>query len=170
MASRRAAKGRRKAGDELPLGTDKLYFKIGEVAEIIGVATHVLRFWETEFSVLRPQKSRTQHRVYRRQDVATLLRIKHLLYVDRFTIEGARKRLRQGAEACPMAAPSAAYAARESLARVHAVIDDLEALVRSEAGLDLTAADPADYLRRIGGAQAAAEGDGAPSLVDRPPR
>jgi DNA-binding transcriptional MerR regulator len=72
---------------------DKLYFKIGEVSELLGVEPYVLRYWETEFSVLSPKKSGTGHRLYRRKDVELLLRIKHLLYERRFTIEGARQSL-----------------------------------------------------------------------------
>jgi DNA-binding transcriptional MerR regulator len=69
---------------------DKLYFKIGEVSELLGVEPYVLRYWETEFAVLSPKKSGTGHRLYRRKDVELLLRIKHLLYEKKFTIEGAR--------------------------------------------------------------------------------
>jgi len=77
-----------------------LYFKIGEVARIVGVKQHVLRYWETEFSVIRPQKSKSNQRLYRRQDVETILAIKHLLYDQKFTIEGARKHLKEeGVEA-----------------------------------------------------------------------
>src|SRR5213078_2884427 len=72
---------------------DKLYFKIGEVSELLGVEPYVLRYWETEFPVLSPKKSGTGHRLYRRKDVELLLRIKHLLYDKRFTIEGARQTL-----------------------------------------------------------------------------
>jgi DNA-binding transcriptional MerR regulator len=72
---------------------DKLYFKIGEVSELLGVEPYVLRYWEGEFSVLSPKKSGTGHRLYRRKDVELLLRIKHLLYEKRFTIEGARQTL-----------------------------------------------------------------------------
>jgi DNA-binding transcriptional MerR regulator len=73
---------------------DKLYFKIGEVSEILGVEPYVLRYWETEFPQLAPKKSGTGHRLYRRKDVELLVRIKHLLYEKRFTIEGARQSLR----------------------------------------------------------------------------
>jgi DNA-binding transcriptional MerR regulator len=76
---------------------DKLYFKIGEVSEILGVEPYVLRYWESEFPQLSPKKSGTGHRLYRRKDVELLLRIKHLLYEKRFTIEGARQTLRDGA-------------------------------------------------------------------------
>jgi DNA-binding transcriptional MerR regulator len=72
---------------------DKLYFKIGEVSDLLGVEPYVLRYWETEFPVLSPKKSGTGHRLYRRKDVELLLRIKHLLYDKRFTIEGARQTL-----------------------------------------------------------------------------
>src|SRR5262245_16138828 len=72
---------------------DKLYFKIGEVSELLGVEAYVLRYWESEFSALAPKKSGAGHRLYRRKDVELLLRIKHLLYEKRFTIEGARQTL-----------------------------------------------------------------------------
>ena len=80
--------------DAKPQIPDKLYFKIGEVAEIVGVKPYVLRYWESEFSLIKPTKSRSRHRLYRRKDVDTLLQIKRLLHDERFTIEGARKRLK----------------------------------------------------------------------------
>ncbi len=76
---------------------ERKYFRIGEVAEIVGVEPHVLRYWETQFSQLRPHKARSGHRLYRRREVETLLVIKDLLHVQRFTIAGARLALRQGA-------------------------------------------------------------------------
>ena len=85
---------------------DKLYFKIGEVSELLGVEAYVLRYWETEFPVLSPKKSGTGHRLYRRKDVELLLRIKHLLYDKRFTIEGARQSLHSEARAPKQARPS----------------------------------------------------------------
>lgn len=72
---------------------DKLYFKIGEVAALLEIKTHVLRYWETEFSVLQPVKSRSNQRLYRRKDVETALLIKDMLYRQGFTIAGARKKL-----------------------------------------------------------------------------
>ena len=69
----------------------KIYFRIGEVARIVDVAAHVIRFWETEFRILRPQKSRTGQRIYARRDVERLVTIKRLLKEERYTIEGARK-------------------------------------------------------------------------------
>ena len=82
--------------DEVPV---KLYYRIGEVSEIVGVEPHVLRYWETEFRSIRPQKSRKGQRIYSRRDVDRLLKVKDLLYTHGFTIAGARRRLREvGAE------------------------------------------------------------------------
>src|SRR6476661_10866010 len=72
---------------------DKLFFRIGEVSTLLALEPYVLRYWETEFPSLAPKKSGTGHRLYRRKDVELLLRIKHLLYEKRFTIEGARQSL-----------------------------------------------------------------------------
>jgi DNA-binding transcriptional MerR regulator len=81
------------ADQKLPV---KLYYRIGEVSEIVGVEPHVLRYWETEFRSIRPQKSRKGQRIYSRRDVDKLLKVKELLYSHGFTIAGARKRLREG--------------------------------------------------------------------------
>ena len=78
------------AAQEVP---DKFYFKIGEVSRILGVKPYVLRFWESEFRI-SPTKNKAQHRVYKRQEVETLLEIKRLLYEERFTIQGAREKLK----------------------------------------------------------------------------
>jgi len=72
---------------------DKLFFKIGEVADLLDLKTHVLRYWETEFGCLKPVKSRSNQRLYRRKDVETALLIKDLLYHQGFTIAGARNQL-----------------------------------------------------------------------------
>jgi len=73
---------------------DKPFFKIGEAARLCALKPYVLRFWETEFRSIKPQKTRSGQRLYRRQDVELLLRIRNLLYDKRFTIEGARSYLR----------------------------------------------------------------------------
>src|SRR5436189_4751757 len=72
---------------------EKLFFKIGEVCQLAGVQAHVLRYWESEFPTLAPQKNRAGQRVYRKRDVEMALRIKELLYEDQYTIAGAKKRL-----------------------------------------------------------------------------
>jgi len=72
---------------------EKLFFKIGEVCELAGVQAHVLRYWESEFPMLAPQKNRAGQRVYRKRDVEMALKIKELLYEDQYTIAGAKKRL-----------------------------------------------------------------------------
>ncbi len=72
---------------------EKIFFKIGEVCDIVDVQAHVLRYWETEFPMLSPQKNRSGQRTYRRRDVEIALRIKDLLYEDLYTIAGAKKRL-----------------------------------------------------------------------------
>jgi DNA-binding transcriptional MerR regulator len=81
------------ASDEI-LIPDKLYFRIGEVATLCRLPAYVLRFWETEFTQLKPVKSSTGQRMYRRRDVESVLRIKQLLYEKGFTISGARQQLR----------------------------------------------------------------------------
>lgn len=80
---------------ELSRIPDKLAFKIGEVADLVGVKAYVLRYWETEFEILKPKKSRHNQRMYERRDVENLLLIKKLLYRDRFSIEGARSALKK---------------------------------------------------------------------------
>jgi DNA-binding transcriptional MerR regulator len=77
---------------------DKMYFRIGEVSELTQTKAYVLRYWETEFPTLRPTKTRTGHRLYRRKDVETIFEIKRLLYQQGFTIEGARKQLTGNSE------------------------------------------------------------------------
>jgi DNA-binding transcriptional MerR regulator len=73
---------------------DKLFFKIGEVAQIVGVRPHVLRYWETEFNALRPMKTRGSHRVYRRKDVELAVLVRRLLHDEGLTMAGAKRRLR----------------------------------------------------------------------------
>jgi DNA-binding transcriptional MerR regulator len=114
---------------ELP---DKLYFKIGEVAKLIGVKPYVLRYWETEFSVVRPGKTRSRHRLYRRRDVETLLEIRRLLYGERYTIEGAKRRLREvGRTPTP---PAVSAEAADLRARVRAELLELYRLLEEEPG------------------------------------
>ena len=90
-----AARQRKTVPTDLSGIPDKPYFKIGEAARLCAVKPYVLRYWETEFRSLRLQKTRSQQRLYRRKDIELLLKIRHLLYAERFTIEGARARLRE---------------------------------------------------------------------------
>ena len=119
---------------------DKLYFKIGEVAKIVGVKPYVLRYWETEFSMIRPGKTRSQHRLYRRRDVEALIEIKRLLHNERYTIEGAKRRLKSLGK-LPTAAPAAEprpqlnlplgeRTYRNALVRVRRDLQDLYDLLR----------------------------------------
>lgn len=72
---------------------DKRFFRIGEASRIIGVEPYVLRYWESEFSQIKPRRSDSKHRTYRKKDLETLLEIKALLYEEKMTIEGAKQRL-----------------------------------------------------------------------------
>ena len=92
MTIRKKGKSARSAEIVIP---DKLYFRIGEVAELCRLPAYVLRFWETEFPQLKPVKSSTGQRMYRKRDVESVVRIKKLLYEDGFTIAGARAHLRE---------------------------------------------------------------------------
>ncbi|MBA2526927.1 MAG: MerR family transcriptional regulator [Pyrinomonadaceae bacterium] len=110
---------------------EKLFFKIGEVCELAGVQAHVLRYWESEFPMLVPQKNRAGQRVYRKRDVEMALRIKELLYEDQYTIAGAKKRLAndlrggkiktgtgEGGEGYASSTPAAEKSAAQRLSRV----------------------------------------------------
>ncbi|OQX19343.1 MAG: hypothetical protein BWK76_04980 [Desulfobulbaceae bacterium A2] len=83
----------KKPGSDAAIIPDKVYFKIGEVSDLVGVDAHVLRYWESEFRQVRPQRARSNQRLYRQQDVQFLLRIRQLLHEEGYTIEGARRRL-----------------------------------------------------------------------------
>ena len=82
------------AADDPPALPDKLYFRVGEVSRIADVPAYVLRFWETEFTQIRPKRTASGQRLYRKRDVETILAIKKLLYEKKFTIQGARQHLR----------------------------------------------------------------------------
>lgn len=78
-----------------PAIPDKLFFRIGEVAEITGVEKYVLRYWEEEFDLLKPDKNRSGQRLYKKKDIELILEIKDLLYGQRYTIAGAKKKLKE---------------------------------------------------------------------------
>jgi DNA-binding transcriptional MerR regulator len=125
------------------LGPVKLYYRIGEVAGIVGVEPHVLRYWETEFRSIRPQKSRKGQRIYSRRDVDRLLKVKDLLYTHGFTIAGARKKLRDvGAEPPTEGETRAAGVARAALFELRREIEGMLAeieLIAAPAGASAAA-------------------------------
>ena len=135
MADSRAAVASDKARTEFRAADipDKIYFKISEVCQITGLKPHVLRFWETEFREIHPQKSRTNQRLYRRRDLETIFQIKKLLYEERFTIEGAKKALRalqqedasKEARDAQIAMP---FATEDYRAALRATLDELRAI------------------------------------------
>ncbi|MBV9072259.1 MAG: MerR family transcriptional regulator [Acidobacteria bacterium] len=107
-----AVRAKQKPADEIVV-PDKLFFRIGEVSNLCSLPAYVLRFWETEFPQLKPSKSNTGQRVYRRKDVENILRVKKLLYEQGYTISGARQLLKtegrrdRGQSALPFIAPAA---------------------------------------------------------------
>lgn len=94
---------------------NKLYFRIGDVSRLTGIKSYVLRYWESEFSMLAPKKSGTNQRLYRRKDVEMVLEIKDLLYEKRYTIEGARTFLQQRRSTPKPVAPSVPASNQTSL-------------------------------------------------------
>jgi DNA-binding transcriptional MerR regulator len=98
-------------GIEIP---DKTYFRIGEISKILGVEPYVVRYWETEFRTVRPIRTKSEQRLYRRKDLEALALIKKLLYQDRFTIAGAKKKL-QEMNREPQDAPPTGEECREKL-------------------------------------------------------
>jgi len=84
----------RKPEYENPISSERLYYRIGEVSRITGLKPHVLRYWESEFKVIKPHKGGSLQRLYRRKDLDLILKIKKLLYQDGFTIAGAKKKIR----------------------------------------------------------------------------
>jgi DNA-binding transcriptional MerR regulator len=110
---------------------DKIYFKIGEVSEILGVEPYVLRYWETEFELLKPSKAPSRHRLYKKRDVELLLDIKRLLYTEGFTIEGARKKLKESKkeEKHQLRLPLADQKYRNALVKVKKELESLRKLL-----------------------------------------
>ena len=134
------------AGSQLP---DKLFFKIGEVAQVVGVRAHVLRYWESEFAALRPLKTRGAHRVYRRRDVELAMLVKRLLHEEGLTIAGAKKRLRESGHD-RVSTPPDPRASREVASRAELLVvrDCLTDLLRQ---LDALMQDDESGARVVGG-------------------
>ena len=115
-----------RALDAIP---EKTYYRIGEVAKYTGIKPYVLRFWETEFKMMMPPKSRSRQRMYRRRDIETILIIKELLYQERFTIEGARKRLVEIVRGRRAEAEGRGSSARRELGRLRSELGELKELL-----------------------------------------
>ncbi|HKG14548.1 MAG TPA: MerR family transcriptional regulator [Pyrinomonadaceae bacterium] len=150
---------------------EKLFFKIGEVCDITGIQAHVLRYWESEFPMLAPQKNRAGQRTYRKRDVEMVLRIKELLYEDQYTIAGAKKRLTnelrgasklkvvtpemsaQAAQAAPQLVPAPAPASEDephSYADAHTETQESAARVEHTPGTEVELnEDRRDALRHL---------------------
>lgn len=115
---------------------DKLFFRIGEVSDLVGVEAYVLRYWESEFPALSPKKSSTGQRMFRRKDVEMLLRIKHLLYDRKYTIDGARQALIEKTRAARRKPVAAAPVKQEGLfaapvpTGLHAIRQEVADLVK----------------------------------------
>jgi DNA-binding transcriptional MerR regulator len=142
----------------------KLFFRIGEVCDLIQVQPHVLRYWETEFPTLTPQKNRAGQRVYRRKDVEMVMRIRDLLYVEKFTIAGARKRLLE--EAKKGIAPKVKTVAREKpLTPEKTVAQEFEQEFASDLELDALADEVDDFDAGPEPAQTTGNTEGAASTT-----
>jgi DNA-binding transcriptional MerR regulator len=116
---------------------EKQYFKIGEVSEILNVEPYVLRYWESEFKILKPTRTRARQRLYHKRDLELLLEIKHLLYDEKFTIAGAKKRLQE------MKKQAAAEKKAAKAPKASRVKEEIKAL---ESRMENAAADnQADY-------------------------
>ncbi len=113
----------RPARSELPPIPAKRYFTIGEVSELCAVKAHVLRYWEQEFTQLRPVKRRGNRRYYQHHEVLLIRRIRELLYEEGFTISGARQRLEHDADAVAESAPTTSSKLTLDLGRVRAEIN-----------------------------------------------
>ncbi len=120
------------ASSSLPPIPAKRYFTIGEVSELCGVKPHVLRYWEQEFTQLKPIKRRGNRRYYQHHEVLLVRRIRELLYEEGFTIQGARSRLGQGmAEAVPPAASATPLPSPVDLELLRREIESVVSLLRS---------------------------------------
>ena len=120
---------------------EKQYFKIGEVSEILNVESYVLRYWESEFKILKPTRTRARQRLYHKKDLELLMEIKHLLYDEKFTIAGAKKRLKETKK--QLAAEQKAKKGGR-VAKIRGAFEGAEAQVNS-----LAASDFADYREML---------------------
>jgi DNA-binding transcriptional MerR regulator len=104
---------------------DKLFYKIGEVSRIAEVEPYVLRYWETEFTFLKPRKSKSGQRIYVKKDLELIFQIKEMLYKDRFTIEGVRKKFSEGISSVRNASPAAPAVEQTAIATAPLKVENL---------------------------------------------
>lgn len=107
----------------------KAYYSIGEVCDLTGLKDHVLRYWETQFDVLNPTKNRAGNRVYRPKEIEVILLVKHLLYEEKYTIEGARKKLQDMRKSGELAEERQEVLEPEVLAGLKSELQELRALL-----------------------------------------
>ncbi len=155
-----ASQASRKRAYEPPTIPDRLYFKIGDVAQLCGVEAYVLRFWESQFPQLKPNKSGTGQRLYRRRDVEMALEVKRLVHAEGYTLSGARAVLEQGQRRSSKQSPqgSLPLAADQGkrLDKVAATIGHARAELREIAGmLGATVQQPARRRSRLAPIRAA---------------
>jgi DNA-binding transcriptional MerR regulator len=108
---------------------DKTYFRIGEISKILGVEPYVVRYWESEFSSIKPIRTKSEQRLYRRKDLEELALIKRLLYQDKFTIAGAKKKLQELRKESP-AASAGDEECREKLLSIKQELQAIRDLLR----------------------------------------
>jgi len=133
---------------------DRVFFRIGDVSKILGLKTHVIRFWEGEFPFLAPEKGVSGHRVYRKSQIESLVLVKHLLHVERYSIEGAKKKITElrksgkyketlnrlmSAGAHPQNMAVGSFVEKERIAALEAKVKELQRLIREPriAGLNV---------------------------------
>jgi len=129
----------------------RVFFRIGDVAEILGVKTYVIRFWETEFPFVAPEKGASGQRVYRRSQIEALILVKHLLHVERYSIEGAKKKLtelrkqaklKEAMTALVSAEDESAIVIGSIVAKEHTAVTQIEALEKQIADLQRLIREP----------------------------
>ena len=144
---------------------DKTFFKIGETARLVGVEPHTLRYWEKEFKGIKPSKTKSNQRLFRQRDLQLLFVIRHLLHAQRFTIDGARRKLRelsavgmtveQMLDAIRLGRPLEVEAADEEASRRRELQDELAAAEARIKDLESRAAEQAKELARVAAADVA---------------
>ena len=123
----------------MPIIPNKLYFRIGEVSKLIGVEPYVLRYWESEFKMVNPSKSRSRQRLYRKADVELIFKIKELLYEEGYTIKGARALLRKERQGGAVSNGAANGEMETFLKKLHTELSSLQKMIAGEKTDDLFA-------------------------------